>query len=416
MDIKQSFFTAIRNLGANKIRFFQATLGMVIGIAGFVYALSCGFISALAIQFDGDTYDPALLCTSIFTRIDSPVRITPKDILHLADDNPEVIKGISPYVEFEFPGGVRYGERTGDNAQLYGVGPSYLAMLPVLHLQEGRFLTDLDVERERKVCVIGSSIANDLIGGEALGKEIKVWGENYTVIGVFEEVPNEPYPRRNIEVYIPYTNAFKILGDDALKAIGDPTTSATCYTYSYYVCANGKENMYDAQVLIKETLTELTGREKDNGWNMQCYGMGGTVDKIKGYVIGAAVQEAMLASIVLIIGGAGIMNVMLASVQARTKEIGIRKAFGATANDIKRQFMLEAVITGLIGGLLGVAVGFGIILGIFLTSHSPLTYITGTVWPMLAAFAITILVGVLSGTYPAKQAAKLEPVAAINES
>ena len=108
------------------------------------------------------------------------------------------------------------------------------------------------------------------------------------------------------------------------------------------------------------------------------------------------------------------MNVMLASVQARTNEIGIRKAFGATNRDIKRQFTLESVITGLVGGFLGVTIGFTVIFGICVYGNIPLSYLSGTGWSVLLAVVASVGVGLVFGTYPAKQAAKLEPVVAIN--
>ena len=109
------------------------------------------------------------------------------------------------------------------------------------------------------------------------------------------------------------------------------------------------------------------------------------------------------------------MNVMLASVQARTKEIGIRKAFGATVGDIQSQFFVEAIITGLIGGLAGVAIGLASILYMFFSAESPLSYLYSIILPVLLAMGASMAVGVIFGTYPAKQAAKLEIVEALNE-
>lgn len=404
MNIRQSFVTAIRNLFANKVRFFQATLGMVIGIAGFIVSLSLGNISLASIQDRSNEFAPGVIVMIVQTALDMPGRITANDMEQLAADYPDIISGVSSYIESEFSGGVRYANQTEDKAQVYGVGSSYFEMVPVLQLQEGRFLEDMDITRERRVCLVGNHIATDLMGGDALGKELKVWGENYTVIGVFAEVAYSP--TRNTEVFIPYTNARKMFGEN----IGSSNT----YNDWYYVCANGKENMYDTQVIVKEMLKERTGREYRNGWYLTVMAKGNTMDKIKDYVIGSIIQYIFFASIVLIIGGVGIMNVMLASVQARTKEIGIRKAFGATAGDIKRQFALEAVITGLIGGLLGTTVG---LIGMFFIckySEVPLGYLDSLILPVLLAMVVSVGVGVIFGTYPARQAAKMEIVEAIN--
>lgn len=406
MDIKQSLQNAVRNLAANKWRCLQAVLGMFIGIAGFILALSCCNVSLMFVQNEKEEYADSLLDMWVSTDVDYPVRITPEDMEQVAADNPEVISAISPYSEFDLPGGVRYGDAAADEAQVYGVGDSYLKMRPVLHLQEGRFFADLDIDRERKVCVIGNSIANDLLGGDALGKEIKVWGENYTVVGVLAEVPKSR--TLNSEVYIPYTNARKMLGDRL-----DPY-NAGIYEDKYYVYANGKDKMDEAQTLVLDMLKERTGRERRTVWWLTIISLGESSEMIKGFIIGDAVQQVFLAVIVLLIGGAGIMSVMLAGVQARTREIGVRKAFGATRRDIQRQFALEAVIIGLIGGGLGVIVGFGAFFLLILVMEVSFDYLIGAILPSLAAVAVSVLVGVLSGTYPARQAAKLEPVAAIN--
>ena len=147
---------------------------------------------------------------------------------------------------------------------------------------------------------------------------------------------------------------------------------------------------------------------------LQVYSIGDTSEMVRGYILGDAIHWSFFSGIVLLVGGVGIMNVMLAGVQARTKEIGIRKAFGATNRNIQQQFALEAVITGLIGGLLGVLSGFFVVLFLILWTQSSFSYLYAAIWPVLVAVVITILIGWAFGTYPAKQAAKMEIVDAIN--
>lgn len=171
--------------------------------------------------------------------------------------------------------------------------------------------------------------------------------------------------------------------------------------------------MDEAQTLVMDMLKERTGRERRTVWWLTIISLGESSEMIKGFIIGDAVQQVFLAVIVLLIGGAGIMSVMLAGVQARTREIGVRKAFGATRRDIQRQFALEAVIIGLIGGGLGVIVGFGAFFLLILVMEVSFDYLIGAILPSLAAVAVSVLVGVLSGTYPARQAAKLEPIEAL---
>ncbi len=403
MDVRQSLVMAIRNLCANKLRFLHSMLGMIIGIAGFILALSSGNISLIYVQSQGNEFATGLMKMIVHTNVDLPIRITVADMKQLVEDNPDVISGVSPYIEADFPGGVRYGEKTEDEAQVYGVDSSYFDMVPVLNLQEGRFFNDMDIDRERKVCIIGKDIANNLVEGNALGKELRIWGIDYTVVGVLSEVQNSNL--RNVEVFIPYTNAKKIFNDNI---------SHNTYDDNYYVASNGKENMYDTQVIVREMLKERTGREYRNGWFLTVLAMDESTDMIKGYVIGGIIQWMLFASMVLIIGGVGIMNVMLASVQARTKEIGIRKAFGATKKNIQWQFCIEAIIISIIGGLIGVIVGFTMCYIICLYGEIPLKFLSLSVLPSLAAFGVMVLIGLIFGTYPAQQAAKMEIVDAIN--
>ena len=404
MNMKQLFQYSIRNLCANKLRFFHSMLGMIVGVAALVLIAAIANMQSDYMKLQSNEYNPALLEMRLYTSVDLPMKITPNDMEQLAENNSDVISGISPYIEFEFSGGVRCGDITADNAQVYGVGSSYLDMIPALHLQEGRFFEYMDIARERKVCVIGSGIADDLFASDALGEEIKIWGDDYTVVGIFAEVPNSL--TRNTEVYIPYTNARKILGEEI--------TPYNNYMYIYYMCASDKENMYDTQVLIKEMLQQKTGREENAGWILQCYAMGNIIESVRDFVVAGTIQFLLFSIIILIIGGVGIMNVMLASVQARTKEIGIRKAFGATNKDIQHQFTIEAVITSLIGGASGIVFGFVGTYIICSLSNLPLNFLSSSVLPILVAFMVSVLIGVLFGTYPAQQAAKLEPVAAIN--
>lgn len=406
MEMKQCFVMAIRNLLVNRLRFLHAMLGMVIGIAAAVFVLGISSFLLNVNAEEEETYAEGTINAFIHNNADLTRKITVEDLEMAVADNPEVLKGVSPYVMFDLTGGVSYEGQSREETYIVGVGVDYFAMLPRLRLQEGRFLNDMDITRERKVCVIESGVANNLLDGDALGKEIKIWGERYTVVGVLAEVPN--MPRLANEVFIPYTNAKKMVGDEF-------NYSGDSYEDRYYVCANGTENMYEAQTLVREMIQERTGRERRQGWWLTVSALMGLFGSMSDITFRWMVQYLFFVGILLLIGGVGIMNVMLASVQARTKEIGIRKAFGATNRDIKRQFTLESVITGLVGSFLGVIIGFAIIFGICVYGKIPLSYLSGTGWSVLLAVVASVGVGLVFGTYPAGQAAKLEIVEAIKE-
>ena len=274
------------------------------------------------------------------------------------------------------------------------------------------------MERSRKVCVIGSSIADELLGGDALGKTLKIWGENYTIVGVTSRVV-QGIESENYGIYIPYPNAQRMVG----KTLRNQNTY---YQDHYFIQATSEDTMYDAQLAIEEMCRQVTGYDKGYSvWSFAAYTFSGTVHQMNGIIYGMAFEYMVLAVIVLLIGGVGIMNVMLASVQARTKEIGIRKAFGATNQDIRRQFTMESIITSLIGGAFGIVVGLlatvfvsramgSLYLGEGVSYSIDIAYMSIPIVSILAAFGVSVLIGVVFGRYPANQAAKMEPVVAIN--
>lgn len=418
MDIKQSLQTAVRNLGANRARFLHAMLGMVIGVAGVVFVLG---MSSLLLNFgdvEDDEYAPGLINAYIYNHVDSgAMSITAEDLESAVDAHPEVLLAVSPYVDFELNGGVRYEGNEPEYLQLLGVDEDYIDMILPMQLREGRFLEHMDMERSRKVCVVGSNIADELLDGDALGKTLKIWGENYTVVGVTKMV--RKIDSQNYGVYIPYPNAQSMVG----KTL---RSQNTYYQDHYLILATGEDTMYDAQLAVEEMCRQVTGYDKNRSvWQFYAYTFSGTTREMNGIIYGMVFQYLLLAAIVLFIGGVGIMNVMLASVESRTKEIGIRKAFGATDKDIARQFTTEAIITSLLGGVLGIVFGLiavalvsqsmgSLYLGQGVSYPTNISFMGVPVVPVLAALGVSVLIGVVFGRYPATQASKMEPAAAIN--
>lgn len=419
MDVKQIFQTSIKNLCANKARFLHAMLGMVIGVAGVVFILTMSNMLFNFGDVEDEEYVTGLINAYIYNHVDNAATsITAEDLERAVDANPEVLKAISPYVTFELSGGVRYEGNEPKYQLLLGVDEDYIDMIVPMQLKEGRFLEHIDMERSRKVCVIGSSIADELLGGEALGKTLKIWGENYTVVGVTSRVMRG-MESEDYGVYIPYPNAQRMVG----KTLRNQNTY---YQDHYFIQATSEDTMYDAQLAIEEMCRQVTGYDKGYSvWSFAAYTFSGTAHQMNGIIYGMAFEYMVLAAIVLFIGGVGIMNVMLASVQARTKEIGIRKAFGATNQDIQRQFTMESIITSLIGGAFGIVVGLlatvlvskamgSLYLGGGVSYPTDIAYMSIPIVSILAAFGVSVLIGIVFGRYPANQAAKMEPVVAIN--
>ncbi len=421
MDIKQSFFAAIRNLCVNKMRFAQTTLAMMIGVAAIV---ATGNICQVLLNLMEEIWNPesfSVMHMYIATRLELNRPITIEDMDEIAAKYPETIVAVSPFVyDHTLGGNIWYGDKCFDEAIFVGVNENYLNATPNEKLAEGRFIQYMDCRREQNVCVVSSDIANELMGGDALGKTLKIWGVNCTVVGIMEKSG-----RSNNEehIYLPYTNALKITGERIGKGyLGD------YYSNRFVLFANGVDNIGNARRAVEQEVSAIVGEEANiDKWFLTCASELFFYEAGKGGTYSLGFNLMLGASGVLLVGGVGIMNVMLASVRERTKEIGIRKAFGATNKDIQRQFMLEAIITSLLGGVVGVVLGevasfaVPVLFDSISFDATGVTYPTAyldialSAWPILLALAVSVGVGMIFGTYPARQAAKIEPVVAINE-
>lgn len=411
MSISQCFKTAWRNLQANRWRFVQALLGMVIGVAAVVVILSVQ--QALVNRIDAvyREYSPSLMSMGTYRPADSSQNFTESDMERVAAEHPEYITAVSPVVYlYESP--VQYEGQDYEEFGAMGVGDRFMEMSPVLKLAEGHFLQPMEISREQRVCVVTQRVAEEAMGGEAMGKTLRIMGENFKVVGVIADVEDDQ-EQFNGAVYIPYTVAKRLQPERIITMRPESGYSGDYYLSQYYVNANGMDNIANARIAVQEALQEVYGDNTIHYSASFRYFREGELTPI--YSMARKLLAG--AGVVLLLGGVGIMNVMLAAVSERTREIGIRKAFGATLGDIRRQFIIEAAGTSLLGGLLGVVLG---IAGSFIACavlELPAKWLNfpALLLPILGAVAIAILLGVVFGLYPAAKAAKMEPVTAMNK-
>ncbi len=410
MDVRQSLVMAIRNLQANKLRFAQTMLGLVAGVAGVVTLLNIVQPMFDVMDWVFNKYNsPDTIHFAVMTNVNNANRTNIEDMRRLAEDNPNIIKAISPHIASYIRLTVKETSTDRpDGYNVFGVDENYMETMGGLSLAAGRFFKPMEIEREQKVCVIGYSVNKDL-DDDALGKNLRIWGENYKVIGVFD-LSAADY---NLGILIPYTNMKRIQGEITTPMQSFDGYNGEFYVDTYYMKAKGVENIGNARLAAVTMLEDKLGK-LNRDWYYVSASYQYFEESAKNSIYETLALFTMFIVVLLIVGGVGIINVMLATVQARTKEIGIRKAFGASNQDIKRQFLTETVLISLLGGLLGC--GFGIVgtyIGCWLT-RTPISFLHFSILPFAIALLVTVCVGVLSGTYPAQQAAKLEPVAAIN--
>lgn len=377
-----------------KMRSFLTMLGVIIGIFAVISLVNIGegmkgFMYEQIMGFGtGPTYmeihsgKRGQLMATPFSKI------TYQDARAIAEECPAV-ESVDPRVIR--PAEFTYRSKTYSVPMLSGSTQALVEMMN-WGVDEGRFISEVDVEMRRKVCVLGKRIAKSLFGEfSPIGEKVKVNGSNFVVIGVLQE--KGAIMGFDLDEYsvIPVTTAMDLFKLKKLIEIG--------------VVAKSEKLVPQAVSEIHAVLLKRHGREDFRIDTMEeSMAMLDTVmNTLTGIVTG-------IAAISLFVGGIGIMNIMLVAVTERIREIGIRKAVGAKGRDILVQFLIEAVIISLIGGILGIIAGIGI--------SSTAMYFIGlpliiTPWSIFMATFVSILVGVVSGVYPAMRAARLDPVEAL---
>lgn len=407
MDLRQGLAMALKNLQANKLRFVQTMLGLVLGVAAVsaILIVQQGMVSQINAMYQ--EFSPSLMMMGTYRPVDSSQSFTEEDMERVAAANPEYITVVSP-IRYLQDAVIQYDGQTYEEFGAMGVGDRFMEISPVLHLAEGRFLQPMDVSREQRVCVVTQMVANEAMGGDALGKSLRIAGESFQVVGVIAEVEDDQ-EQFNGAVYIPYTVAKKMQPDQIITMAEGSGYSGDYYFTQYYVNANGMDNIANARMTVRQALEEVYGDDTIHYSASFRYYREGELTPI----LSTAKKLLAAAGVVLLVGGVGIMNVQLAAVTERKAEIGVRKAFGARQRDIRRQFIIEAAGASLLGGLLGLVLGLVGSLAACQILQLPVK-MEGLPWlPILAAFAVTVAVGLVFGAYPAVKAARQEIVAAL---
>ncbi len=409
MKLKNTFKTAIVGLSTHKSRSVLTILGIVIGITAImlIMALSQGATNLILSQIQGLGSQTIIVragaepkgpsdFTSIFTS-------SLKDREVEAIRNPSFVRGVIAVAPNVVGSGTAIYEGETKNASLLGTTPDILQTL-ALYPKYGSFFTQGDVIARASVAVLGNSVKQDLFGdSDAVGQTIKFYGRNFKVVGVFDKVGQIGALDLDANVIIPVTTANQyLLGSDHYTVL--------------MVRVDSEKNVERAANDIRLTLRELhgiTNPDKDDFFVATQADLAARVGTITGILTALLVS---VAAISLIVGGIGIMNIMLVSVTERTREIGLRKAVGATTADILKQFLFESVILTSVGGLIGIILGA--ILSLIMTFI--LTHFVGVDWKFafpingaIIGFAVAALVGLVFGIYPARQASKKSPIEAL---
>lgn len=399
---KEGFLMAWSSLIANKMRSLLTMLGIIIGVAAVIALVSIGYgvrqqitesISSLGsnllMVYPGAPRTPGV---RPIAGANKTIKLSDYEAISKMDS----VQAASPVAANSYLTVYMSKNWTttvnGANADFQYVNN--------WTMKSGRFITDSQIERRERVAVIGATVAKNLFGNEdPIGKDIRIDKNSFKIVGVLDEKGSGAMGNDQDDVIVvPYTTMMeRVMGVDYLRMV--------------YIQAKEGEDLERVQADIENILRVRHGIKNPDLDDFNVNNMASIMKAVEENTATMTLFLGAVAAISLLVGGIGIMNIMLVSVTERTREIGVRKALGATYRTIITQFLIEAVVISLVGGAIGIIVGIGASQLIATVAKLKTVVTTG---PILLSFGFSMTIGLVFGLYPARKAAKLNPIDALH--
>ena len=453
--LEKMFRTALNGLRRNVLRAALTTLGIIIGVAAVIAMMELGRGSSNAIQRTIASMGANNLLISPGTASSGGVSFGAGSVMTLTPEDSEAISSDCPAVRAAAPivrarTQVIYGNRNWVPVYIYGTSPAFLTVRD-WNLAEGEAFTDRDVRNANKVCLLGQRLVRELFEGRSpLGKEVRVQNVSFRVIGVLTSKGANMMGMDQDDILLaPWTTIkFRVTGSSLAEANQSASSSGTGTSQEVntlsQIYPNKENNLYPLRsaaqtadtplpvrfvnvdriyaaarstaqtpAAMQEITQLLRQRHRIRQGEPDDFSIRDMTEITKALSSTTTMIAKLLLAVALIslvVGGVGIMNIMLVSVTERTREIGLRLAVGARSRNILQQFLLESVLLCFCGGIAGILVGRGISYLIRVVLHWPTELSLDAV---VAAFAVSVTVGIIFGYYPARKASRLDPIVAL---
>ena len=391
-----SFKMALRSIGSNKMRAILTMLGIIIGVMALVVLVSLGSGATSSVTDTISSLGSNLLTVTVSDDKGSPITM---DTLNQWLESEPSLGLVAPYASDTLTGSAN-GE--SGSFTVYGTTVDYYA-IQGLQLSMGRWRKQLDMENNTYACVINETAAEELIGyTDCVGQAISLNNVKYTIVGVLQDDENNltrVFSSGSLVAYVSYNSLIRL------------SSSVVSEITVFYVSAPENGTMEDAENTMTRLLMERFDQDDDAFTVSNQDALESTMSSVTSML---TVMLGGIAAISLVVGGIGIMNIMMVTVTERTREIGIRKAIGASRGVILSQFLMEAVVLCMMGCCLGIFLSLAVlqIVNTVVVSLDMTFHLNATV--VLIAVGFCFLIGIVFGLYPANKAAKMKPIDALH--